>query len=307
MLLSFALPAETNAQLLTCNAGDECNFCELTRTLDNIIDWTVAVAVLIAVIGLMYSGFRMTSSRGDVSTFSAAKEMFGNVVIGLFIIMAAWMIVDTIIKTLAGGDLGVWNDVDSCTGTPGMFDVGDPAAIERLEPEVVEDNIIEVATEDGSVYDEEGPGSVIGGGGGEITPYVDGDDGPVSFAYSASLAVAQQNHSSARLVSFQGCIANRLPGGTYIITSVSDNMIANGSRTWEQCRSGQCQHTANSCHYGGRSCTDGSYALDIRTSNLSSSQRTRFLQAANACGGYGQDEGNHLHVSIGAAAGCGCN
>tara|TARA_B100000745_G_scaffold71276_2_gene42732 strand:- start:372 stop:1301 length:930 start_codon:yes stop_codon:yes gene_type:complete len=126
LLLLF--PAEvTNAQLLTCTEGDECNFCELTQTLDNVVNWTVLVATLIAVIGLMYAGFRMSTSRGDVSTFTAAKEMLGNIVIGIFLIVAAWMIVDTILKTLAGGDLGVWNEIEQCGA--GMFQPGVPETV----------------------------------------------------------------------------------------------------------------------------------------------------------------------------------
>lgn len=291
----------THAQLITCTEADQCNFCELIQTLDNVVNWVVIVATLIAVIGLMYAGFRMSQSRGDVSSFTAAKEMLGNIVIGIFLIMAAWMIVDTILKTLVGGDLGVWHDMERCGA--GM-----------LQPGTTDKNIVlrtdevHVVQPKETVYGEDGPGSIIEPGGAEIIPYVGGGaEGSVSFSFSSSLAVAQQGHISLSLAALQACIARNVLGGAYVITSVSDNLIANGSKTWEECRAGQCQHTRNSCHYGGKSCTDGSYALDIRTSNLSSSQRSNFLQATRECGGYGQDEGDHLHVSIGQAAGCGCN
>lgn len=295
-----SIPSQAQAALLTCTEGDQCDFCELIHTLDNIILWVVSVAILIAVIGLMYSGFRMSSSRGNVSTFTDAKDMLVNIIIGLFIIMAAWMIVDTILKTVVGGDFGVWNDPQECGS--GMFGAGQA---EQAGP--LTTTGIEVVAPAGYVNSEEGPGSVIDPGGGVITPYVnDGTGGSVSFSFSSSLAIAQQGHLSSSLAALQTCIAGRVPGGTYVITSVSDNQIANGSRTWEQCATSGCAHTINSCHYGGQNCVGRSYALDIRTSNLNSSQRSGFLEAARACGGYGQDEGNHLHVSIGQAAGCGC-
>lgn len=302
MVLVFSFPIETNAQLLTCNAGDSCDFCELTHTLDNIIDWTVGVAVLIAVIGLMYSGFRMSSSRGDVSAFSAAKEMFGNIVVGLFIIMSAWMIVDTIIKTLAGGNMGVWNEVEECGS--GMFDVR--VGQLDIDNKSLSYKSMVVAPPRESVYSEEGAGLITQGGADINTSATGSDGGSVTFAFEGSIS-GQQQHVSSALARFQSCIAGRSAGGNYFITSVSDNYIISGRNTWEECRAGACQHKANSCHYGGRTCTDGSYALDIRTSNINATQRASVIQAARACGGYGKDEGNHLHVSIGSASGCGCN
>ncbi len=113
--------------LFTCHVGSECNFCDLANMIENVADWTTLVATLIAVIGLMYSGFRMSASRGDVQAFTAAKQMFGNIAVGLVIIMTAWIIVDTIVKALAGGDFGVWNSFDGDCGAmfaPGKAEEG---------------------------------------------------------------------------------------------------------------------------------------------------------------------------------------
>lgn len=107
--------------LFSCHDGGSCDFCDLAKMIKNVTDWLVIVATLIAVIGLMYSGFRMVSSRGDVQSFTAAKQMFGNIAVGIVVIMTAFIIVDTIMKALAGGELGMWNKVQCGAG---QFDVG---------------------------------------------------------------------------------------------------------------------------------------------------------------------------------------
>lgn len=134
-LLLIFFPSEVaQAQLISCTEGNQCNFCHLAYSLDKVVNWLVVVATLIATIGLMYAGFRMATSRGDVSTFTYAKEMFGNVVIGLFIIAMAWTIVDVIIKSVTGGDLGVWNEPAECGST---FRHGTPQDGVQLRPEAM--------------------------------------------------------------------------------------------------------------------------------------------------------------------------
>ncbi|MDD5032688.1 MAG: TrbC/VirB2 family protein [Candidatus Pacebacteria bacterium] len=116
-------------------------------------------------------------------------------------------------------------------------------------------------------------------------------------------------NASAELAVFQSCFESRLSGVR--ITSVADNNIVSGTCNYtspgESFNDSQnCQHTQYSCHYGGRNCSSkGSYALDVGT-NLSFDQ---VKKAAGECNIEAKclNEGNHYHVSIGAAYGCGCD
>jgi len=286
--------------LVTCN-GPECNFCHVVTMIKLVIDWLFGVSVLIAVIVLVYAGFMLVFSRGDVGAVSKGKEMFFNVIIGIFIMLLAWTGIDTLMKFLMGGDFGVWNEIEECGGS---FESGMAKQGINLD----EESVSIILPSDDGVYGLDGGESVIDAGGGEITSNVSTDSGRVSFAFSSSLAIAQQGHLSRKLAAFQRCIARNADPATYIITSVSDNKIANGSKTWQECAQGGqsagCAHTSYSCHYGGKNCVGSSYALDIRTSNLNSPQERSLLSAANMCGGWGQNEGNHIHVSIGSSCGC---
>ncbi len=116
----LAVPELAAAQGLVTCSGIDCNWCSFVQMVNGIVRWLVAIAVLIAVLILAYAGFRMVVSAGDVSAVQEAKKFMLNTVIGLIIILAAWTLVDTLIKALAGGDLGVWNPAGEDCGK--MFD-----------------------------------------------------------------------------------------------------------------------------------------------------------------------------------------
>jgi len=118
---------------------------------------------------------------------------------------------------------------------------------------------------------------------------------------------SQCSAASSQLSGLLTCVAGKLPSA--IINSISD------SKGYSSCVPGSwskppCAHSKYSCHYGGKNCSasGNSYAVDFSTRNLSASQVSA---AANACGAsHVIDESssaNHIHVSVGKAAGCGCN
>ena len=129
------------------------------------------------------------------------------------------------------------------------------------------------------------------------------------FTYQAGID-AQVGQASAPLTSLMSCMATTVPGNVGQVSSISDSQIINGSQTFQSCAAGGkaagCAHEAGSCHYGGTKCVGQSYAVDF-----GDEQNAAALTAAASTCSNGQAftnfEGNHLHVSIGNAAGCGCN
>ncbi len=110
--------------------------------------------------------------------------------------------------------------------------------------------------------------------------------------------------ASTRLSAMLTCIAGRLPKA--VISSITD------SKGYTNCVPSKysqppCAHHKYSCHYGGKNCyaSGKSYAVDLSTRSATASQ---LIAAAKACGAsYTKNEGNHVHVSVGNAEGCGCN
>ncbi|MDD4607340.1 MAG: transglycosylase SLT domain-containing protein [Patescibacteria group bacterium] len=119
-------------------------------------------------------------------------------------------------------------------------------------------------------------------------------------------------HASPQLAQLINCMRNELDKkglGEYRITSISDNAILRGNcQVWSAGGyTSACAHSINSCHYGGRNCVGQSYAADF-SFRLGEDPAANLRDAAKKCGASAfLNEGDHLHISVGEAAGCGCD
>jgi len=111
----FCLPLVVGAQdsgLVPCGyGGDLCDTSDAVAFVNNLISFLIQMLGVIAVIALVITGFKLVLSAGNESEWTAAKERFTNIVIGIVIILAAWLIVDTIMSALTGEGLDVWGRV----------------------------------------------------------------------------------------------------------------------------------------------------------------------------------------------------
>jgi len=105
-LVSVILPVDTaSAQVfdfVTCE-GPDCNACHIVNLVNEVIRWLFFMVGLIFAIMMMIAGFGLVTSGGDTAALSKAKEKFRNVIIGLIIAMAAWLLIDTLMRGLMGG------------------------------------------------------------------------------------------------------------------------------------------------------------------------------------------------------------
>lgn len=112
----FGLPALVLAQsagipqrLVPCD-GVDCTVCHIAELAQNLINLGVFLFVFFAAIMFAYAGF-MYLTNTALQGQAQAKKMFGHVAGGLVILLSAWLIVDTLMKALLGGNFGPWNDI----------------------------------------------------------------------------------------------------------------------------------------------------------------------------------------------------
>ncbi|MEX2341146.1 MAG: pilin, partial [Candidatus Paceibacterota bacterium] len=88
--------------LVPCGSPGQqpCTTEDVVKFANNLITWLISILGVIAVIALMIVGFKLVTSAGNPSAWAEAKGMFTNIVIGIIIILAAWLVVDTIMKGL---------------------------------------------------------------------------------------------------------------------------------------------------------------------------------------------------------------
>lgn len=112
-ILCVSLPVAAFAaglpeQIVPCN-GTDCTVCHLATLAQNIINTAIFITVFLSAVLFAWAGWEMLTSQGNSEKYGHAKGIFGNVVIGLVIILAAWLVIDTLMYGITGSHL--WNKI----------------------------------------------------------------------------------------------------------------------------------------------------------------------------------------------------
>lgn len=94
--------------LVPCGYDEPCTTADVATFANWIISFLISILGIIATIALVYAGILLVTSGGDTNAATRAKTLFTNVVIGIILILAAWLIVDTIMRALTGSGLDFW-------------------------------------------------------------------------------------------------------------------------------------------------------------------------------------------------------
>jgi len=107
-LLLVSVPARLSAddhqgiqrdQLVPCD-GPDCDFDALVKLAENVLDFLIFLAVLIAAGLFVWAGFLYLTAGGSQDKVKQAHGVFWKVAIGLVIVLAAWLIVNLILSVL---------------------------------------------------------------------------------------------------------------------------------------------------------------------------------------------------------------
>jgi len=120
LTLLFFAPILTNAAgLVPCGGPDEksCETCDLLVLVQNVLDFALKMAFLIIIGFVVYGGFRWIFSLGKEENLKAGQQIITNAIIGLIIILTAWIIVNSVfwaIKTMGGKEeyTGDWFHIE---------------------------------------------------------------------------------------------------------------------------------------------------------------------------------------------------
>ena len=95
---------------------DDCTLCHLWELASNIINFlSFNLAIPMAVLLFVAAGIMFLISGGNQEKVALARSIFTNTIIGLVIIFASWMLIDTLLKTIAiEAFSGAWNVFPTC-------------------------------------------------------------------------------------------------------------------------------------------------------------------------------------------------
>ena len=113
VFIFLLLPGSASAQLVACS-GLDCGTCEFVATAKRVFQFLITLMSIVATIILVIVGLRLVTSGGSDEAKTKAKTALWNIMIGLFLVIAAFAIIDTIMKVMVRADSSVllnWNKV----------------------------------------------------------------------------------------------------------------------------------------------------------------------------------------------------
>lgn len=79
-----------------CLSGDVATLSCLPTVFNNVIDWAVGLAGLVAVLFIIFSGIKFLTSGGDPKQVEGAKKTMTYAIAGLIIILLAFTLIKLI-------------------------------------------------------------------------------------------------------------------------------------------------------------------------------------------------------------------
>ena len=96
--------------------SEETGFFDPDGMFERIVNAFLFIIGAVAVIMLVYGGFRYVTSGGDASAVTAAKNTILYAVIGIIVAILAYAIVDFVVDQFSGGTTGVSSSIDPGVG-----------------------------------------------------------------------------------------------------------------------------------------------------------------------------------------------
>lgn len=263
--------------------GPDCSACNIINLANEGLQWFIGFLFVLFALLVAYAGFQLVVSGGNHHALDEAKNKFINAIVGLLIILAAWLIVDTIMRGLVG-QTGHEGQVQYVTGWLAWSEVQCYEQETPNEEGVEREGSLELNVEsvpggeDVSII----PATIPGPAGMPIPNPTVGSN--CSFNESSLVSIpGQGNHRATAYVAGRFTAMQRsLPSLSVTSSYRSD---ARQTELWDQCPRCQQQGTvARPCSRGGNGSRHSSgVALDL-TSAGGRAGRCDIVRACRAAG-----------------------
>jgi hypothetical protein len=106
----FIVSALAHAQgpatgLVPCRgtADNPCTFQDLVGVVMKIINLLLGLSWLVAILFVFWGAWKMVTSWGNSEAVESGKKTFSNAIIGFFLIMVAYILLNFVVASLTGG------------------------------------------------------------------------------------------------------------------------------------------------------------------------------------------------------------
>lgn len=137
LLLPFSVDAQFGPLVPEVCKSCPCGFGGVLAIIQNAVNLLIALSIIFATIIIAWAGGLYMLSATNPESRSQANKMLLNAVVGICIVLSAWLIVDFVMKTLYGGQFGPWNSILSAGG-------GDSCIVARETGDFIDGDIVTV-------------------------------------------------------------------------------------------------------------------------------------------------------------------
>ncbi|MCC7500252.1 transglycosylase SLT domain-containing protein [Candidatus Nomurabacteria bacterium] len=103
-------------QECSVNSIQGCNFCTFVQLLQNIINWLLAMSVLVAAVMFAWAGILYFTANGNPGRINRAHEIFKSVALGFIFALVGYLVVQTIVNAVIDPSFfqnGIkWNSIE---------------------------------------------------------------------------------------------------------------------------------------------------------------------------------------------------
>lgn len=103
-MIPWSVFADTGEKFIKCGQfSPDCQFSDLITLAQDVINFLLyAIAAPIAAVMFAYAGWLYLSARGNPGQITEAHGIFGNVLTGFVVALAAWLIVSFVLSFFVG-------------------------------------------------------------------------------------------------------------------------------------------------------------------------------------------------------------
>lgn len=99
------------------------------QVIENLIKFAVTFGVILCIIWIAYAGFSLMVSGGSPEARSQGKTRLVNALVGIIVLLSAWLIVNFVMGILYNGSFGDWNGILAGSGSDTCIQAHTPVAI----------------------------------------------------------------------------------------------------------------------------------------------------------------------------------
>lgn len=92
-----------------------CQLCDLVKLAQNLINFSIALSVVVATLLFAYAGFMYFTAASSPDNIKKAHGIFTKTLTGIVIILAAWLLVNILMTTITGGTLSLSDPIQCLT------------------------------------------------------------------------------------------------------------------------------------------------------------------------------------------------